>query len=157
MKKILISSLILLLFSCQSKPFKGIGGFELGTNFNSLPQSKNFEKGIGNQYILRGKFKLSEDVGSVSDLSVTIQNGKIVSVMFSSNENTDISEAEKAFDGLIPDRAEPVKGKYSLISVYRNKDKSIFAVIDVFKDLKLKNGEPQRNYYYSLKKVASAK
>ena len=98
------------------------------------------------------RFKLSNEIGYVSDLNVTTAHGKISEVKFSSNEETNTAEVAKLFENLKEEKIE----KDNLIGVdenieikmYHTEDKNIMVSVIQHKDKRFQNGQPYCEFSY---------
>lgn len=153
MKKVLLA-IFLVSISCgqNQADFHGLGGLNIGTNFTLLPISKDFRNVMEDEYYAQ-RFKLSEQIGSVSDLNITTDNGKISEVKFSSNEGTSIAELDRICKGLEEVKPDS-KMRNKLLSEsftskgYITADEQIFLMVMQRRDQHTKNGLPIYEYSY---------
>jgi len=152
MKKVLLA-IFLISISCVNtkSEFHGLGELNIGTEFSSLPISKTFIKVMDDEFNIN-RFKLSDEIGYVSDLNVTTDKGKICEVKFSSNEETNIAELEKLFQNLKEEKVEKNKligvEENIEIKIYQTEDANIFVSVIQYKDKRFKNGQPYSKFSY---------
>ena len=130
MKNLLLSAVFLILISCQGekKEFSGIGEFEIGKNFLSMASSKNFRKVMDDEYNIQ-KYKISDEIGYVSDLNITTTNDKISQVTFRGNDQTNIAELEEICKTLIPQNLNVTLLNEIKLRYYTSTDSSIFFTV----------------------------
>ncbi|MBF6640785.1 hypothetical protein IVB69_04790 [Flavobacterium sp. J49] len=160
MKKTLLLALGLLSISCveTKNEFKGLGALSIGTEFSSLPMASSFTKVMDDEFNIN-RFELSKEIGSVSDLNVTTENGKISEVKFSSNEATNTAELEEMFKTLREEKIDQSKligvEEGIAIKTYQTEDKTIFVSVIQYPNRLLKNGQPYSEYSYIHKDAAA--
>lgn len=160
MKKALLSIAFLLGISCSDtkSEFKGLGELSIGTEFSSLPIAQSFTKVMDDEFFLN-RFELSENIGSVSNLNVTTEKGKICEVKFSGNEATNTAELEKLFADLKEEKVDHNKligvEEGIIIKTYQTQDESIFVSVIEYQNKPLKNGQPYSEYSYIHKDAAA--
>lgn len=145
-KTALLVIIILLSFSCekQTTSFEGFGGLNIGDSFTSLPIAKQFTKIMEDEFNA-SDYKLSDEIGSVSDLNVTTENGKISEVRFTANAQTNISEIEEVLKNMVKSKTDNTFGS---ITIYQTEDKKILFAIIKETNTYLKNGKAVTEYRY---------
>ena len=154
MKKLFLLPIILTLFSCESVTnFKGLGGFDIDTKFRSLKTNEPFTKTMEDNYNINS-YKLSDEIGLVSDLNVTTKNDKIIEVRFLSNEKTNIAAIEKLCKEVLhTNKKNKIENEWGTVKGYHTFDKNIFFADIEYKNKKLTNGQFQHEYKYSNKEA----
>ena len=164
----LLLALSIIFVSCESKPekFEGFGEFRIGEDFRMLPDFKLFNNTFGEEYHIQ-RYMLSDEIGYVSNLNITTDNGKISEVQFSSSEETDVKELEKTFKNLVEIKLDSTKFpslrqfKNSDMKFYTTKDSSLYFTL-VYQERSIENGLKKRKYTYvskegTMKKFSEAK
>ena len=160
-KLIILLAIIYTVASCENRLEEGygLGELKLGTTFASLPIFKKFEKILDDEYFLQ-EFKISDEIGNVSNVVVTTQNGKITEVTFSSTKETNIAELDNRYSQLIEQKFDTVtrikmlrlpKTKY-----YITADSLAMACVTYQKETRRK-GTFENEYYYISKDAAMKK
>ena len=146
--------MVLLAFiSCQEsqKEINGFGGFDIGSDLSSHEKFAALRNTMPDEYYCNS-IKLSEAIGEVSNLSITTENGKIIEVKFSSNENTNIDNIQKQLETLKKAGKEVNFNNELNFKSYTTIDKkTLFMAIENKNEL-LKNGKPKQEFIYSNKK-----
>lgn len=148
MKKQLLLAILVISVSCNKKAtaFQGLGTLTIGTVFTSLPVSKTFTKVMDDEFNTK-RFQLSNEIGLVSNLNVTIDHGKICEVTFYSNEETNITGLENVIKRLKEVEVDK-KGLMNddqtntMISMYTSEDEEIIFFFIKHTDQLPKNGLP---------------
>src|SRR5690606_24045273 len=127
-------------------------------DFASLPISKNFTKVMENQFNTR-RFHLSEKIGSVSDLNVMTENGKISEVSFNSNEETNISEVQRIYGNLIRIETDStlMNNLGLIMKFYHTPGEQILFSVTQYNDKPLKDNMPLFKYNYKDAETESVK
>ncbi|NMH27844.1 hypothetical protein [Flavobacterium silvaticum] len=148
--KRLLSLLVLLLVvsACEqkTKSFHGFGGLDIGADFKSLPNAKDFTQIMEDEYNI-ARYKLSDEIGVVSNLNISTENGKISEVRFVSTDETHTATIEKVTQQLVRINTKtPIK--LDFIDFYNSADKKIFFVREKGQGLKSGNAGNQTKYSY---------
>lgn len=155
MKKTVAFLLFILALSCSDAggDFIKMTGLDIGTDFTSLPISKLFTQVMDDEFFLK-QYVVSDEIGSVSDLNVSTIKGKISEVKFKSNEETNVTELEKAFGKLMQKSTEnDFENDRIRIRGYQTSDERIYLMILEEKSKKLKNGKPLYEYSFQSKEA----
>lgn len=154
MKKLFLIPIVLALFSCNSSTdFKGIGGFDIDSKFSSLKTDQPFVNTMEDNYNV-SSYKLSDEIGFVSDLNITTKNDSIIEVRFLSNEQTNTAALEKLYKGMFKNNEEKkFENELIILTSYQTADENIFFADIEQKHKKLKNGQLQHEYKYSNKEA----
>lgn len=145
---------LLALLSCQEsqKEINGFGGFDIGSDLSSHEKFAALRNTMPDEYFCN-TIKLSEAIGMVSNLSITTENGKIIEVKFSTNENTNINNIQKQLETLKKAEKEVnFKNEFKFKS-YTTINKEILFMTIKNKNELLKNGKPKQEIIYSNKKA----
>lgn len=144
---------LLALISCQEsqKEISGFGGFDIGSDLSSHEKFAALRNTMPDEYYCNS-IKLSEAIGEVSNLSITTENGKIIEVKFSSNENTNIDNIQKQLETLKKAGEEVNFNNELNFKSYTTIDKKILFMAMENKNELLKNGKPKQEFIYSNKK-----
>ena len=145
---------LLALLSCRKsqKEINGCGGFDIGSDLSSHKKFADFRNTMPDEYYCNS-MKLSDEIGPVSNLSITTENGKIIEVKFSINENTNIDNIQKQLETLKKAEKEVnFKNEFNFKS-YTTIDKEILFMTIENKNELLKNGKPKQEIIYSNKKA----
>ena len=110
--------------SKQPSEFRGFGGFDIDTDFASNHKPTEFRKIMPDEFYCT-VYKLSDEIGKVSDLKDTTDKGKIIEVKFSSNENTNITEIQKQLKALI-EKEKVFKTEIAVFKTYATEKEDIF-------------------------------
>jgi hypothetical protein len=96
-KLLLLLALMIFATSCKESKtdFIDITGLSLGADFNKLPIAKLFIKIREDEYKIR-RHDLSDEIGSVSSLTVKTENGKIFMVRFGTNDETNVDALNRS-------------------------------------------------------------
>ncbi|MBA4155670.1 MAG: hypothetical protein C0512_15145 [Flavobacterium sp.] len=145
---------LLALISCQEsqKEINGFGGFDIGSDLSSHEKFAALRNTMPDEYYCNS-IKLSEAIGEVSNLSITTENGKIIEVKFSSNENTNIDNIQKQLEKLKKAGKEVNFNNELNFKSYTTIDKKILFMAMENKNELLKNGKPKQEFIYSNKKT----
>ncbi len=139
------------MLACNSPAdFRGLGGIEIGKQFDLIPESASFRKVMKNEYYVQD-YKLGDNIGMVSKLSVTTNDdGKIVQVKFSESEKTNVGEIEKSLSALKPIENTLVQIPEDFeIKGYMTPDSTIFVGQTTSRYSIFKDGKPRREFQYS--------
>jgi len=154
MKKCYLLMVLLALLSCQEsqKEINGFGGFDIGSDLSSHEKFADFRNTMPDEYFCN-TIKLSEVIGPVSNLSITTENGKIIEVKFSTNENTNIGNIHKQLETLKKAEKEVnFKNEFKFKSYTTTNKEILFMTIENKNEL-MKNGKPKQEIIYSNKKA----
>jgi hypothetical protein len=97
MKRILYAILFLVFTSCGSNTkdnFRGFGELQIGSQFDSIPSRKLFEKISENHYQLN-KYELTKSIGFVEAVDVYVVNNRIYEVNFNTGDYTKYADIRK--------------------------------------------------------------
>ena len=155
MKKI-TSLLVVLMFavSCEKSAtdFKGFGALNIGETFAASSDSTVFRKIMDDEFY-SDRFDLSKDIGIVSDLSVSTDNGKISEVKFLNTDETNSAELEKVLATMkyikIDEAMEKrMDGPEMDMKMYTSLDENVLLTVVKHPKKKLKSGSPVYEYNY---------
>jgi major membrane immunogen (membrane-anchored lipoprotein) len=155
MKKLNLLIVIIILFACNKSKTEltGFGGFDIDSNFSSHEKFTDFKKTMPDEYYCNS-LELSKDIGKVSDLNITTDNGKIIEVKFSSNENTNIDDIQKQFLTMEKDgKSKKFENEIAIFKTYSSQKERIFFIDVEYKNEIMKNGKPKHEFSYSNKKA----
>ena len=144
---------LVVLISCQNedKEFTGIGEFNIGETFLTMPIAKDFTNVMEDEYNLN-QYKFKE-FGSVSDLNVTTADGKISEVSFETNDATNTDELDAICKKMIEYSVDEslingIKYDENSIKMYFTPNKKVYLIVVENKSKKLKNGQSVLEYNY---------
>lgn len=145
---------LLALLSCQEskKEITGFGGFDIGSDLSSHKKFADFRNTMPDEYFCNS-IELSKAIGMVSNINITTENGKIIEVRFSSNENTNIDNIQKQLETLKKAGKEVNLNNELNFKSYTTIDKKILFMAMENKNELLKNGKPKQEFIYSNKKL----
>ncbi len=152
MKKIYLLIVMLTFISCQesNKEIKGFGGFDIGSDLSSHQKFADFRNTMPDEYFCN-LIKLSNDIGMVSNMNITTENGKIIEVKFSTNEKTNIESIQKELKTLNKVEKEVnYKNEFTFRS-YTTIGKEFFFMDIENKNELMKNGKAKHEFIYSNK------
>ena len=161
-KLIFVITTVFVLGSCDQKQEEdsGLGELRLGANFESLPFSKDFDKYMDDEYFIQS-FKLSDEIGYVSNLNVTTDQGNISEIRFSSSEETKTAELDKLHSQMIEQKtaAMPMLANMKLpeTKLYISADSA--TIVSVIEKGSKRKGVAIKEYQYTsrdavMKKIA---
>ena len=157
--------ILFVITSCENnkQDFVGIGEFEIGKDFHSMKNSKFFTEVMDDEYNVE-RYKLSEEIGYVSNLNVTVSNGKIREVTFSSNLDTNVKALDKIFENLTEFKRDSSTFEFALpknyikydTKMYISHNDSVVASLTM-KERSIKSGFRKREYSYIDREAMIAK
>lgn len=154
MKKIYLLIVAFTLFSCQKteKEITGFGGFDIGSDLSSHEKFADFRNTMPDEYFCNA-LQLSDEIGTVSNISITTENGKIIEVRFVTNEQTNIDKIQKQLETLNgANEAVNFRDEFFFKSYTTNKNEIVFIDIENKNEL-MKNGKAKHEFNYSNKKA----
>lgn len=139
-----------ILISCSKDKgnFVGIGDFSLGRDFAELGDSKVFTSVIPEEHFVQDMI-ISKEIGTVSNLNVTTDKGKISEVRFIQNDGTNLGAIDNICKNLV--KIELPAGMESH-SFYTTPDESI--VFLVTRDVKRLRSKSYDEFRYFTKEAA---
>lgn len=158
MKHLNLLLILLTLLACDhsTKELTGFGGFDIDTNFSSLEKAAEFKNTMPDEYYCKS-LELSTDIGTVSDINITTDTGKIIEVKFSSNENTNIEAIHKQFLSLnAGKKSKRFENEIAIFNTYDSSNGTIYFIDIEYKKELLKNGKPKHDFSYLNKKAIEA-
>ena len=154
MKKVYLLIVMLTLIACQKseKEITGFGSFDINSDLLSHEKFAEFRNTMPDEYFCNS-MKLSDDIGMVSNINITTENGKIIEVKFSTNENTNIENIQKQLETL--KKAEKdvnYKNEFAFKSYTTNEKEILFIDLENKNEL-MKNGKAKHEFIYSNRKA----
>ena len=152
MKKAALIALGILSMACsKEKHFRGIGEFEIGADFRSLPSSEQFAMILDDEFNIASiKF---DEIGEVSNFHVTTCDGKICHVSFSSTDRTNLETLDQMLAELQEIKLDSLNRRNNLAvsqldgKFYLSPNDSVMCSL-IYGERRVPSGVTERTYSY---------